>query len=95
MHLVSFWTFGGSLISWLELQDLDLDDDNRSLLHYGHLTRKRKCRCGFNGWSDLFVALLDNYCMYSSRLVSSHRELTLISSRHDQTSNWPDRRLGA
>jgi hypothetical protein len=42
------------------LQDLDLYDDSRTLIHSGPLARlKSDTR---HSWSDVFGALLDNYC---------------------------------
>jgi hypothetical protein len=52
------------LISRLVRKNMNLGDDRRTLLHWGHLTRTVRCPCGFHGLSGLFVALLDNYCAF-------------------------------
>lgn len=42
---------------WRRWKDLDLYDDNRTLIHSGPLARRYKT----DQWADLHVALLDNY----------------------------------
>jgi RHO1 GDP-GTP exchange protein 1/2 len=42
-------------------QDMDLLDENRSLIHAGKLLRQPDTGFEWNGWSELFVLLFDNY----------------------------------
>jgi hypothetical protein len=42
-------------------QDMDLLDQNRSLIHCGKLLRQPDSGLEWNGWSELFVILFDNY----------------------------------
>jgi hypothetical protein len=41
---------------------MDLLDENRSLIHAGKLLRQPDTGFEWNGWSELFVLLFDNYC---------------------------------
>ena len=43
-------------------QDMDLLDENRSLIHTGKLLRQPDTGFEFGGWTELFVLLFDNYC---------------------------------
>lgn len=47
------------------LQDLDLLDENRSLLYSGKLLRQPESGLEWSGWSELFVLLFDNYREYN------------------------------
>lgn len=40
---------------------MDLLDQNRSLIHSGKLLRQPDSGLEWNGWSELFVLLFDNY----------------------------------
>lgn len=40
---------------------MDLLDENRSLIHTGKLLRQPETGFEWNGWSELFVLLFDNY----------------------------------
>ncbi len=40
---------------------MDLLDENRSLIHSGKLLRQPDSGLEWNGWSELFVLLFDNY----------------------------------
>jgi hypothetical protein len=40
---------------------MDLLDENRSLIHTGKLLRQPDTGFEWNGWSELFVLLFDNY----------------------------------
>jgi len=40
---------------------MDLLDENRSLIHTGKLLRQPDSGLEWNGWSELFVLLFDNY----------------------------------
>jgi hypothetical protein len=46
------------------LQDMDLYDEKRTLVHAGVLARRDRDWCG---WTEHFVALLDNYRGSASR----------------------------
>jgi len=48
---------------------MDLLDKNRSLLHFGRLLRQPDSGLEWNGWSELFVLLFDNYRAFSSVLL--------------------------
>jgi hypothetical protein len=48
---------------------MDLLDQNRSLIHSGKLLRQPESGLEWNGWSELFVLLFDNYCKSLSKLV--------------------------
>ena len=52
------------------LQDMDLLNENRSLIHTGKLLRQPDTGFEWNGWTELFVLLFDNYRMlpFSIRL---------------------------
>jgi len=47
-------------------QDLDLLDENRSLLYSGKLLRQPESGLEWSGWSELFVLLFDNYRAYNN-----------------------------
>jgi hypothetical protein len=42
-------------------QDMDLLDESRSLIHSGKLLRSSEGNLEWNGWTELFVLLFDNY----------------------------------
>lgn len=42
-------------------KDMDLLNENRSLVHSGKLLRQPESGLEWNGWSELFVLLFDNY----------------------------------
>lgn len=42
-------------------QDMDLLNENRSLIHSGKLLRQPDTGFEWNGWTELFVLLFDNY----------------------------------
>ncbi len=57
---------------------MDLLNENRSLIHTGKLLRQPDTGFEWNGWTELFVLLFDNY----RELLSSyalHRILTDMS----------------
>ena len=43
-------------------QDMDLLDENRSLIYAGKLLRQPDTGFEWSGWSELFCLLFDNYC---------------------------------
>lgn len=43
------------------MQDMDLLDENRQLIHTGKLLRQPDTGFEWNGWTELFVLLFDNY----------------------------------
>ncbi|KAJ3523924.1 hypothetical protein NM688_g8645 [Phlebia brevispora] len=60
---VKFWDLCESLSYQKgEIIDLDLYDDNRTLVHAGPLARRYRGDVGYD-WADLHVALLDNYLL--------------------------------
>ena len=44
---------------------MDLLDEHRSLIHTGKLLRQPDTGFEWNGWTELFVLLFDNYREYS------------------------------
>lgn len=42
-------------------QDMDLLNENRSLIHTGKLLRQPDTGFEWNSWTELFVLLFDNY----------------------------------
>ncbi|KAF9269276.1 Dbl domain-containing protein [Marasmius fiardii PR-910] len=57
---VELWRYNSNIVfkpgEWI---DMDLLNENRSLIHTGKLLRQPEG--GLNGWSELFVLLFDNY----------------------------------
>lgn len=61
---------------------MDLLDEHRSLIHTGKLLRQPETGFEWNGWSELFVLLFDNYCgCIDSRSATS---LTISYSGYDE-----------
>ena len=48
---------------------MDLLNENRSLIHTGKLLRQPDTGFEWNGWTELFVLLFDNYCESSISLT--------------------------
>lgn len=44
---------------------MDLLDESRVLIHAGKLLRQADAGFEWNGWSELFVLLFDNYSMFA------------------------------
>lgn len=61
-------------------QDMDLLNENRSLIHAGKLLRQPDTGFEWNGWTELFVLLFDNYCKYS--------HITHTESHASRTIQW-------
>ncbi|ESK83843.1 signal transducer [Moniliophthora roreri MCA 2997] len=59
---VELWRYNSNLVfkpgEWI---DMDLLDDNRSLVHSGKLLRQPEGGIEWTGWSELYVLLFDNY----------------------------------
>ncbi|THU93894.1 Dbl-like domain-containing protein [Dendrothele bispora CBS 962.96] len=59
---VELWRYNSNIVfkpgEWI---DMDLLDKNRSLIHFGRLLRQPEGGLEWNGWSELFVLLFDNY----------------------------------
>ncbi|KAF5373357.1 hypothetical protein D9615_007366 [Tricholomella constricta] len=59
---VELWRYNSGLVFKPgEAIDMDLLDKNRSLIHSGKLLRQPESGLEWNGWSELFVLLFDNY----------------------------------
>ncbi|TFK39742.1 CNH domain-containing protein [Crucibulum laeve] len=59
---VELWRYNSNLVFKVgESIDMDLLDPNRSLIHSGKLLRQPESGLEWNGWSELFVLLFDNY----------------------------------
>ena len=67
------------------MQDMDLLDQNRSLVHQGKLLRQPDSGLEWNGWTELIVLLFDNY--RTGILSSKTRDDSdyLICSGYDET----------
>ncbi|RDB18445.1 Rho1 guanine nucleotide exchange factor 1 [Hypsizygus marmoreus] len=59
---VELWRYNSNLVFKPgEAIDMDLLNENRSLIHSGKLLRQPESGLEWNGWSELFVLLFDNY----------------------------------
>ncbi|KAG6829149.1 hypothetical protein H0H92_005554 [Tricholoma furcatifolium] len=59
---VELWRYNSNLVFKAgETVDMDLLNPNRSLVHSGKLLRQPESGLEWNGWSELFVLLFDNY----------------------------------
>ncbi|GLB41616.1 putative CNH domain containing protein [Lyophyllum shimeji] len=59
---VELWRYNSNLVFKPgEAIDMDLLDKNRSLIHSGKLLRQPESGLEWNGWSELFVLVFDNY----------------------------------
>ncbi|KAG6909363.1 hypothetical protein DXG01_000802 [Tephrocybe rancida] len=59
---VELWRYNSNLVFKAgENVDMDLLNQNRSLIHSGKLLRQPESGLEWNGWSELFVLLFDNY----------------------------------
>lgn len=65
-------------------QDMDLLNENRSLIHAGRLLRQPDTGFEWNSWTELFVLLFDNYRAFQKTHVEVHVVLILRYSRHDE-----------
>lgn len=53
-----------------EAIDMDLLNENRSLVYTGKLLRQPDTNLEWNGWTELFVLLFDNYCKLLHSVLS-------------------------
>ncbi|KAI0714198.1 Dbl-like domain-containing protein [Cerioporus squamosus] len=59
---VEVWRYNSNLVfKGGEYIDMDLLNENRSLIHTGKLLRQPDTGFEWNGWTELFVLLFDNY----------------------------------
>ncbi|KAI8996474.1 Dbl-like domain-containing protein [Trametes punicea] len=59
---VEVWRYNSNLVfKGGEVIDMDLLNENRSLIHTGKLLRQPDTGFEWNGWTELFVLLFDNY----------------------------------
>lgn len=59
---VELWKYNANLVFKPgEVVDMDLLDESRVLIHAGKLLRQADAGFEWNGWSELFVLLFDNY----------------------------------
>lgn len=80
---------------------MDLLNENRSLIHSGKLLRQPESGLEWNGWSELFVLLFDNYraCHLTkiSYMLKRLVQLSLPSRRNEMesrtTTSTDDRHL--
>lgn len=60
---VELWRYNSNLVFKTgESVDMDLLDENRSLVHAGKVVRQSESGIEWIGWSDVYVLLFDNYC---------------------------------
>jgi len=59
---------------------MDLLNENRSLIHASKLLRQPDTGFEWNGWTELFVLLFDNYCK------SSLPRITIFVAKFTQNS---------
>ncbi|KAG6332497.1 hypothetical protein ID866_6590 [Astraeus odoratus] len=59
---VQLWCYNANIVFKTgEFVDMDLLNENRSLIHAGKLLRQPETGFEWNGWTELFVLLFDNY----------------------------------
>ncbi|KIJ55471.1 hypothetical protein M422DRAFT_151724 [Sphaerobolus stellatus SS14] len=59
---VELWKYNANLVFKPgEAVDMDLLDESRTLIHAGRLLRQPETGFEWNGWSELYVLLFDNY----------------------------------
>jgi len=62
-NIVCFWlTFQADVFNANLQQDMDLLNENRSLIHTGKFLRQPDSRFEWSGRTELFALLFDNYC---------------------------------
>lgn len=71
------------------VQDLNLLDEHRSLIHSGKLLRQPESGLEWNGWSELHVLLFDNY-----RMPTLSWLVMMLIVRAQWSSPNPKRRMG-
>jgi len=70
---------------------MDLLDETRTLVHTGKLLRQPDGNLEWNGWSELFVLLFDNYSELNSRVASKiPLTPTLSGDDEDEGERWCD-----
>lgn len=45
------------------IQDMDLYNEHRTMIHSGPIARKDKNEAGLPSWTDYTAVLLDHYCV--------------------------------
>ena len=74
----------------LNMKDMDLYDESRTLVHFGPLARRQRSDADWYGWADLMVALLDNYreCIQSYHpFTEKHNPFVVILMREETSPN--------
>jgi hypothetical protein len=66
-------------------QDMDLLNENRSLIHTGKFLRQPETGFEWNGWTELFALLFDNYRMGLNTLYIQSARSHPSNSCHDET----------
>ncbi|EKM81602.1 hypothetical protein AGABI1DRAFT_54457, partial [Agaricus bisporus var. burnettii JB137-S8] len=65
---VELWRYNANLVfKHGETFDMDLLDEKRQLVHSGKLLRQPDSGLEWNGWSELFVLLFDNYLVLTKQ----------------------------
>lgn len=63
-EIIVMYFFSSFVCADILLQELDWYSDSRSLIYAGALVRRSKSEMDWNPWFELYVALLDNFCMH-------------------------------
>ncbi|KAL1658879.1 CNH domain-containing protein [Schizophyllum commune] len=72
---VELWRYANNLVFKPgEAVDMDLKDDNRSLIHCGKLLRQPDSSIPGNNWTELFVLVFDNYMVMTRPKESKEKE---------------------
>ena len=64
---------------------MDLLNDNRSLIHTGKFLRQSDTIFEWNGWTELFALLFDNYCKGQSLICLPGHTHEASNSCYDET----------
>lgn len=76
---VEVWRYNSNLVFKPgEAIDLDLLNENRSLIHTGKLFRQPDGGFEWSGWTELFVLLFDNYRAFSHPSFHSDSYVRLV-----------------
>ncbi|KAF9466176.1 CNH domain-containing protein [Collybia nuda] len=79
---VELWRYNSNLVFKPgESIDMDLLDQNRSLIHSGKLLRQPDSGLEWNGWSELFVLLFDNYMVMTKTKEKDGHTRYLVNRR--------------
>ena len=74
---------------------MDLLNENRSLVHAGKLLRQPETGFEWNGWTELFVLLFDNYSKpyHNPLILFSYLQVARSGADEDEGERWRDKVL--